>query len=140
MNGFEPTRRLMGNRLERYNCSTKSKNCRFLQTNLRENGRPYFAAQTDLAKDDGRWCYRTTEPGFMNSVCVRNRAEGFSTGLSPVEPISKIPSSFAGPKRFLIVRTIRCGCCRGPSKYKTVSTMCSRAFGPAIEPSFVMCP
>ena len=42
--------------------------------------------------------------------------EMFSTGRSPEDAISKMPSSFAAPNRFLMVRTMRWGCCLGPSK------------------------
>ena len=49
----------------------------------------------------------TTEPGASRARADRNSADGFATGLSPVPVISKTPSSFVDPKRFLIARRIR---------------------------------
>ena len=56
----------------------------------------------------------------------------------PSERISKTPISLVGPKRFLKPLRILSSWDESPSKYKTVSTICSSTLGPAIEPSFVI--
>src|SRR5438034_5319936 len=58
----------------------------------------------------------------------------------PSSPMAKTPISSAEPKRFLVARSKRSSWRRSPSRYSTVSTICSRTLGPAIEPSFVTCP
>src|SRR5438034_3701984 len=58
----------------------------------------------------------------------------------PSSPMAKTPISSAEPKRFLVARSRRSSWRRSPSRYSTVSTICSRTLGPAIEPSFVTCP
>ena len=52
----------------------------------------------------------------------------------------KIPTSDVFPKRFFIERSILYDLYLSPSKYITVSTMCSKIFGPAMFPSFVTWP
>ena len=51
-----------------------------------------------------------------------------------------MPNSDVVPNRFFAARSIRYAWCRSPSNCNTTSTMCSKTFGPAKEPSFVMCP
>ena len=58
----------------------------------------------------------------------------------PAWLISKIPTSLVEPKRFLKPRKSRSSLLASPSKYSTTSTICSNTLGPAIAPSFVMCP
>ncbi len=58
----------------------------------------------------------------------------------PVCTISKTPTSSVAPKRFLVVLKSLKVPNFSPSKYKTVSTICSKVFGPATEPSLVTCP
>ena len=82
----------------------------------------------------------TTEPGAFAGRSARNNCDGFGTARSPAPVISKTPSSLTAPKRFFTARTTRCEWCFSPSKYSTVSTMCSSAFGPARLPSFVTWP
>ena len=72
-------------------------------------------------------------PDSMNS-------EGFGTCTRPVERISKTPISLVDPNLFLTLRSTRYDACLSPSKYRTVSTMCSRTLGPATVPSLVTCP
>jgi hypothetical protein len=52
-----------------------------------------------------------------------------ATPRRPRPVISKTPSSLTAPKRFLTARITRWAWCFSPSKYSTVSTMCSSAFG-----------
>ena len=59
---------------------------------------------------------------------------------SPLLLISNIPTSFVLPKRFLNPLRSLSSEFKSPSKYRTVSTICSSTLGPAIEPSFVICP
>ena len=54
--------------------------------------------------------------------------------------ISKTPTSFVEPKRFLSARSVRYVRSRSPSNCSTQSTRCSSTRGPASEPSFVTCP
>ena len=61
---------------------------------------------------------------------------GSVTATSPFAVISKIPSSSTEPKRFLYARKNLISSLF-LSKEITVSTMCSRALGPAMFPSFV---
>ena len=58
----------------------------------------------------------------------------------PLSVISKTPSSLVEPNRFFSDRRSRSPSCRSPSKYSTVSTMCSRTLGPARAPSLVTWP
>ena len=67
-------------------------------------------------------------------------ADGFSTALSPVSVISKTPISFVEPKRFFIALKILPDWLRSPSKYSTVSTICSITLGPAMSPPLFTCP
>ena len=75
---------------------------------------------------------QTTLPGAGGASPCRNTLLGFSTDSRPWLVISKTPISSVAPKRFLIVRNRRYWWFRSPSKYTTVSTMCSRMRGPAI--------
>ena len=50
------------------------------------------------------------------------------------------PISSTLPKRFFVARRMRWSSVLSPSKYSTVSTMCSSVFGPAMPPPFVTCP
>ena len=67
-------------------------------------------------------------------------SDGFSTSTSPSLFISNTPISFVEPKRFLTPRSILYDSYLSPSKYSTVSTICSKVRGPATAPSFVTCP
>ncbi len=46
----------------------------------------------------------------------------------------------AGPKRFLVARSVRCGWVTPPANSRTTSTRCSSDFGPATRPSLVTWP
>ena len=82
----------------------------------------------------------TQLPG-TGSVCwLKKMALGLDTPLSPRSVMAKTPISLTAPKRFLIARTRRNGPCVSPSKYSTVSTMCSSTRGPASAPSLVTWP
>jgi hypothetical protein len=67
-------------------------------------------------------------------------ALGLATPFSPFSVIAKTPISLTAPKRFLTARTRRKLECVSPSKYRTVSTMCSITRGPASAPSLVTWP
>ena len=82
----------------------------------------------------------TAEPEAPSGRSARNISEGLVTSSSPPSFISKTPISITEPNLFLTARSILKGCPLSPSKYRTVSTMCSRTFGPAIAPSFVTWP
>ena len=82
----------------------------------------------------------TQEPETCLSCCDRNSADGFDTPRRPRSVIANTPSSLTAPKRFLKARTSRYEECVSPSKYSTVSTMCSSTRGPASVPSLVTWP
>ena len=71
---------------------------------------------------------------------VKNLLAILLAGINPPCVISKIPTSLVEPKRFLKPRSILSSREESPSKYSTTSTICSKILGPAIEPSFVICP
>ena len=79
-------------------------------------------------------------PGTGSACTEVNSPLGSVTSTMPVSAISKQPTSSAGPKRFLVARTIRKPECRSPSKASTTSTRCSSSRGPAMAPSLVTCP
>ena len=80
------------------------------------------------------------EPGESAGRSDKKMSDGFSTPTRPSGSISKTPISGVEPKRFFIALKIRYECPFSPSKYITVSTMCSSDFGPAIAPSLVIWP
>jgi hypothetical protein len=67
-------------------------------------------------------------------------ALGLLTPFRPFSVMANTPISFTAPKRFLMARTSRKLLCVSPSKYSTVSTMCSSTRGPASAPSLVTWP
>ena len=79
-------------------------------------------------------------PDIFFCLSDKNKAEGFLISFSPSLNISKTPISFVGPNLFFILLKILYWRLLSPSKYKTVSTICSKTRGPAIEPSLVTCP
>ncbi len=84
-----------------------------------------------------------TSPAPASAVdprCDRNSAEGLATPFRPRSVMANTPSSLTAPKRFLIARTRRKLEWVSPSKYSTVSTMCSSTRGPASAPSLVTWP
>ena len=80
------------------------------------------------------------DPVAPSKRSSKKTCDGLATSFNPPSSISKIPISLVDPKRFLTARKIRKLWCFSPSKYKTVSTICSSIRGPAIEPSFVTWP
>ena len=82
----------------------------------------------------------THEPGTGAPCVDRKIALGLLTPFKPRSVIANTPISLTAPKRFLIARTSRKLECVSPSKYNTVSTMCSSTRGPASEPSLVTWP
>ena len=82
----------------------------------------------------------TTEPVAFCGRSDKNHADGLATSCRPASVISKTPISLVDPNRFLTARRIRYAWLFSPSKYSTVSTMCSSVLGPAIAPSLVTCP
>ena len=68
---------------------------------------------------------------------MKNNSFGFETHLRPFCVISKIPTSDVLPNLFFIERKILYDLYLSPSNCMTVSTMCSKIFGPAMLPSFV---
>ena len=75
---------------------------------------------------------KTTDPGVCTSRSAKNNSDGFVTCANPAPVISNTPISSDGPNRFFTARKIRNWCPRSPSKYNTVSTICSTTRGPAI--------
>ena len=82
----------------------------------------------------------TQEPATSSLCCDRKIADGLVTPFSPFSVMANTPSSLTAPKRFLIARIRRNDDCVSPSKYNTVSTMCSSTRGPARLPSLVTWP
>ena len=91
----------------------------------------------------GRWPSRvgsTTEPATSGARSARNSRLGSSTDHNPSPPISNRPTSSLRPNLCLTTRSIRRAWWRSPVNSRTVSTTCSRSFGPAREPSLVTWP
>ena len=82
----------------------------------------------------------TQLPGTGSPCVDRKIALGLATPFRPFSVIAKTPISLTAPKRFLMARTRRKLLCVSPSKYSTVSTMCSSTRGPASVPSLVTWP
>ncbi len=82
----------------------------------------------------------TQLPGTGSLCWLKKMALGFATPLRPFSVMANTPISFTAPKRFLMARTRRKLLCVSPSKYSTVSTMCSSTRGPASAPSLVTWP
>jgi len=82
----------------------------------------------------------TQLPGTGSPWVDRKIALGLLTPFRPRSVIAKTPISLTAPKRFLMARTRRKLLCVSPSKYSTVSTMCSSTRGPASAPSLVTWP
>ena len=64
-------------------------------------------------------------------------SEGFFTSISPACCISNTPISLVEPNLFFTARSILYEANLSPSKYSTVSTICSKTLGPATCPSLV---
>ena len=79
-------------------------------------------------------------PASLESLPDNNTFDGLSTSTSPLSVISKTPNSLVEPNLFFTALIILYELYFSPSKYKTVSTKCSKTLGPAIAPSFVTCP
>jgi hypothetical protein len=82
----------------------------------------------------------TTEPGAFLARSDKNTADGLGTCSKPDSFISNTPISLVEPNRFLTARRMRNTWFWSPSKYSTVSTMCSMILGPAMAPSLVTWP
>lgn len=80
------------------------------------------------------------DPGAFFTLPSNMNLLGSLTSSSPLPVIWKIPVSSVGPKRFLTLLSKRKLCCLSPESSKTESTMCSRSFGPAMEPCLVTWP
>ncbi len=80
------------------------------------------------------------QPGARSVRSLMNNSDGLDTSTSPSEVMWNTPSSYVAPKRFLRLRRSRKPLADSPSKCSTVSTRCSRTFGPAKKPSFVTWP
>ena len=77
------------------------------------------------------------EPLTLSLWCDRNKADGLVTSFNPFSVMAKTPNSFTAPKRFFAARIILKLELGSPSKYRTVSTICSKTLGPAKVPSLV---
>ena len=66
--------------------------------------------------------------------------EGLSISCRPWVVISNMPISLVEPYRFFTARKMRYGSVLSPSKYSTVSTICSITLGPAMAPSLFTWP
>ncbi len=82
----------------------------------------------------------TQLPGTGSPCWLRKIALGLLTPFRPFSVMANTPISLTAPKRFLMARTSRKLLCVSPSKYSTVSTMCSSTRGPASAPSLVTWP
>ena len=82
----------------------------------------------------------TQLPGTGSLCCDRKIALGLATPFRPFSVMANTPISLTAPKRFLMARTRRKLEWVSPSKYSTVSTMCSSTRGPASAPSLVTWP
>ncbi len=82
----------------------------------------------------------TTEPLTPCGFSDKNISDGFFTSVKPALFISKTPISLVEPNLFFTARKIRYIENLSPSKYNTVSTICSKTRGPASVPSLVTCP
>src|SRR5690606_17344298 len=71
---------------------------------------------------------------------ARHCAGGSSTRTRPCAPTRSTPVSATLPQGFFVARSTRWSRLPVPSKYSTVSTMCSSVFGPATVPPLVTCP
>ena len=80
------------------------------------------------------------DPAGLSSLSEINMSDGFTISHIPSSCISNIPISFVEPNLFFTPLNILYEKYLSPSKYKTVSTICSNTLGPAIFPSFVTCP
>ena len=81
-----------------------------------------------------------TEPGGLSTLSDISIVDGLLISTMPSFCISNIPISLVDPNLFLTLLKILYEKYLSPSKYKTVSTICSNTLGPAIFPSFVTCP
>src|SRR5439155_852641 len=117
---------------------------RLLEPVLAARGRPHLAGEPDLAEHHD--LFRNRPVGERGHDCEahrevgRGRADGLVTPRRPLSVIANTPSSLTAPKRFFTARISRKLECGSPSKYRTVSTICSSTRGPAIAPSLVTCP
>ena len=84
--------------------------------------------------------HAVTEPEACSGLPLNIYSEGFFTSFRPVSRISNTPISLVEPNLFFTPRSILYEACLSPSKYSTVSTICSSTLGPATTPSFVTCP
>ena len=82
----------------------------------------------------------TQLPGTGCACWLRKIALGLETPFRPRSVMANTPISLTAPKRFLMARIRRKLLCVSPSKYSTVSTMCSSTRGPASWPSLVTWP
>ena len=80
------------------------------------------------------------EPAALIMRSARNASLGLVTSIMPPSRISNTPTSEVAPKRFFTERSKRYAWKRSPSRYSTVSTICSSTRGPAMAPSFVTWP
>ena len=82
----------------------------------------------------------TQLPATGSSCCDKKMALGLETPFRPFSVMANTPISLTAPKRFLMALINLKLLCVSPSKYKTVSTMCSKTRGPAKAPSLVTWP
>ena len=117
-------------------CSTASsmaRRSRSRPTDRRRGLRPPLSTSAWISTSIGRVPSSVTStqlPGTGSLCCDRKIALGLATPFRPFSVIANTPISLTAPKRFLIARTSRKLECVSPSKYSTVSTMCSSTRGP----------
>ena len=127
-------------------CNTASNMAKRSRSNPTDNRRgdgPPLSTKACISTSKGRVPSSVTMtqlPGTGSACWLRKMALGLLTPLSPFSVIANTPISLTAPKRFLIARTNRKLEWVSPSKYNTVSTMCSSTRGPANAPSLVTCP
>mmetsp|Transcript_6031 Transcript_6031/g.24077 ORF Transcript_6031/g.24077 Transcript_6031/m.24077 type:complete len:313 (-) Transcript_6031:3500-4438(-) len=127
-------------------CSTASSmasRSRSRPTDKRRGLTPPLSTRACSSTSSGRVPSSVTStqlPGTGSVWVDRKMALGLATPFRPFSVIANTPISLTAPKRFLMARTRRKLLCVSPSKYSTVSTMCSSTRGPASAPSLVTWP
>ena len=132
-----------------WRCSTASSSARRCGSSPTDSRRGFGACAVStsawISTSSGRVpsCVTSThDPGTGLAACAATGTAptDWRRPCSPRSVIANTPSSLTAPKRFLIARTRRKVECVSPSKYSTVSTMCSSTRGPASAPSLVTWP
>ena len=120
-----------------------AKRSRSRPTDKRRGLGPPLSTSACISTNKGREPSRVTItqlPGTGSACWLKNMALGLLTPFKPLSVMANTPISLTAPNRFLMARTNLKLLCVSPSKYNTVSTMCSSTRGPASAPSLVTWP